>query len=825
MRKNNNFKQLERAALWKRVGEMEEVPLMLVFAPAGFGKSTVVREYIRQNTENYLWISLGPEKVSEEWLWNRINQGLKPAYENLSRRLTEMGLPTEESMARDEVIFLDALREELEGADFYMVLDDYQTCNGPVLNRLLTRMAYEDIPGVHVIIISRIHIDMPLEEMQLKGYCSVINQADLTLTREETKQLFAVNGISLDEEQLCQVYEYTDGWIAAASLLQLDYRKSGVLQSTGTISRLLREVVYSRLSEEDKSLLYRMSYYVELSLKELEVVTGQPVNGKRMEELMERTGLVHYNAGNQKYTMHSLLRAVAQESPMGEIADSYRKYAAYLEWTGNYIVAVGYYWQAGDRKEIFRILDGPARMEVMETLPDFVHAFFLATKDKEELLCHPMAVLSYIHFLIMSADEKLSQEGKRFYRYISSCYEQPETEGGELQGELMIIDSLVKFNNIEAANRSLCKAWELRKHKPSVIFARKIYSYGVPETLFLYHREPGRLREIATGEIEYSQNYMRLIYNLPTSLEALIEAEYALETGQVKLARQLVEEALEKAEFHNQPCAVISSYLVILRCLVYQGDRKSFHVNMEKLTGYMENTRGFLLLNDYEQVCGYVYAITGQLDKIPMWLRNRRLENCNQIVRDCRSGCIIYGIFLCRKKQWRRLAANAEEMAASFANTRHVFAEIYAGIFYSMAIWNLGEKSKALEHFRKVLGLAERDSVKMPFVEMAAELLPLLRAVEKEPYAAGLIHMCEQWLEGVGAFRDGEHIDAMLTPREHELMELLSIGCRNSDIGRKMNIAQVTVEKNLTNIYRKIGVRNRIGAIRWYTEVYKPLRE
>ena len=59
----------------------------------------------------------------------------------------------------------------------------------------------------------------------------------------------------------------------------------------------------------------------------------------------------------------------------------------------------------------------------------------------------------------------------------------------------------------------------------------------------------------------------------------------------------------------------------------------------------------------------------------------------------------------------------------------------------------------------------------------------------------------------------------LLTKREAELMEYVRAGLRNAEIGEKMHIAQVTVEKNLTSIYRKLGVKNRTAAIRMLDEL------
>lgn len=829
MRGSTNFKKLERVKFNEQMERMKTIPLMLVVAPMGFGKSTVVRDYMQQNIENYIWIPLGQEKVSDEWVWNRINKEIFSINEELCKQLVQMELPRCNDTGRQKIDnFLTLIRKELGGKNFYMVLDDYQACNGPDMNYLLTRLAYEDIPGVHIILIGRTYMDIPFEEMMLKGYCSVISQKEFMLVKEETEELFRINGIELDEGQLVHVYEYTDGWIAAVSLLLLDYQRTGNLQFTGTINRLLREAIYNKLPEKDKELLRRMFLFAEFSIQEMESMTGQQVSYERMEMLMERIGLIHYDSKKRTYMVHSLLRAVIQEEleqSEADVSQSYQKYAQYMEKKGDLISAINYYEMADDFEAVFAILEGNKRFEIMEQIPQLLDTFFRVKDNWREIYKHPMAGFSYIYMMIMSSNRNISERGKKFFRYIKKYYNEEceqTARNKELLGELLIIESLIQFNDLRAVNETLQRSWTLRNKKPSVIFAKKIYSYGVPETLFMYHRNPGTLKDTVEEEKEYSRNYMRLIYNVEGTLETLAEAEYALETGQAGKALKLAENALEKAKFREHTCVVLSSYFVILRSLIFFGRKEEFDATIDDCRNYMENISRTMLVMDYDQIIGYVYAITGQLDKIPVWLRERQFENCNQIVRDSRIGCIVYGMYLCRQEKWVRLSANAEEIEASYSGTRHVFAEIYSKIFQSIALWYQQDIATAKACLTEAIELAKPDQVKTPFMESAYKLLPVLQSIQEEnSYAGELIVLCEKWLSGLKAFEHEKYEKAIFTPREQEIMELLIMGSRNSEISQKMNIAMVTVEKNLTNIYRKIGVSNRTSAIRWYTNAYK----
>lgn len=820
MRKSAKFVPLKRVDLLERVSDAEDTPIMLVVAPMGYGKSSVVREYLDETDKRYIWCTIGPSPVSEEWVWNRVIGEIENVNTALYQKLIQFGDAYAEGA--DVALFLTTLKNELQQREFFLVLDDYQMCNGRNLNRFLTKLAYEDIPELHVIIISRNYIDLPYEEMQIKGYCTVIDQRDFSLTQRETAELMEKNGVKLTREEQEQVCQYTDGWIAAVALLLSDYRRNGRVQFTGTVNRLLKEVIYDKFPKEDRVFLFRMSLFPELSVEALAWITGQTVTVGRMNNFMASTGLIHQNSINGKYMMHSLLcnTVYEDETVREETGGIYERFADFLCIRGDFVEAILYYEKAGNRDAVFTILDGEDRFTLMEQMQEFIYTLI----EEDKCLCHmeqhPIAVLSVIFYLMMSGDLLVSQKGKRLFEFVREHYgRESETSHRQrnLRGELAVVESLLTFNDLEATNRCLQRAWELREHKPSHVFYRMVYTYGVPETLLMYHSRPGTLKKVVEEEHKYSENYMLLFHNIQGSFEELVNAEYFLETGNVEEALRNAEAALERARFRRQVCMVLSSFFVILRCHIFCGNKKEFDHTMQGCSDYMKDNVRKMLVFDYDQIVGYVYALTGQLNKVPLWLRHRELDGCNQIVRDCRNGCIIYGLYLCRKKRWELLSVNAEEMEIPYFNTKHVFAEIFARIFQSIAFWHKDHRENALRVLQDAVNMAEPDGIVMPFAETAFEVLPALRELEqRSPFTEQLISYGEKWMSGAQAFSELHFSEAKFTKREGEIMELLVAGYRNSEIAGRMNLAQVTVEKNLTNIYRKIGVSNRTSAIRWY---------
>lgn len=820
----NSFHYLERTDLWDKISAIEKVPFLLVTAPMGYGKSTLIREYLQKNKKQYIWIALGQTPVREEWLWNRIAQELSVISQELSLLMLQVGLPYTDNWEVAEETMLTTIRRIFSEHIFYLVIDDYQSCNSNSINRFLTKIAYEDIENTHTILISRNHINMPVMELQMKGYCSLIHHADLILSPAETAHLFAINGIELDEQQLEEIYAYTDGWIAATALLWRDYQKNGHLHSSGSLNQLLRESVYAQLSDFDRKLLYPFSCFAELSIAELSSVTGLPVKPSHMDSLMEKTGLLHYNEMNQKYAIHTLLHTIVIDEDLDKREEIYRRYAILQKKLGNNLMALEYFDKCGDRDKVYELLDSEERIELMNLMPDFLLHFFRESYSNNEFLQHPTAIFSYISLMLLSSNEAIMQEGRRNFLYIKDYYESienPTAEENALLGELLIINSLIEFNDLQAVNQSLQQAWLLRNGKPSRIFMKTLYSYGVPNTLHLYHREPGMLLQTVEEELQYSTHYLRLLYNVQGSMEYLVHSEYYLETGNMEKAFSNAMDALKIAVFRQQSGIIISCFFVLLRYLILHGKKKDFEEAVRECEHLLQNskTNSTILVYEFDLMMGYLYAILGQLDKIPLWLRKRQLDNCNLIIRDSRNGCMVYGIYLCRKKRWIQLAANAEEMMLSFSDTRHVFSEIYANLFCAIAYWSTNKQEKAKDYYLAAWELASPDNIMMPFVELSEDLFPIWQSIPNhDEFPLKLEELCLQWKISMRSFKNDEHKEAIFTPREKEIMDLLIQGFRNIEIGTKMHIAQVTVEKNLTNIYRKIGVSNRIAAIKWYEQ-------
>lgn len=803
--------KLKRKKLDDKMEDILELPVLFLIAPMGYGKTSVVRSFFNRHQElNSIWLSFGQDEVDDELVWNKLCDKVRLIHTSFYELLTEIGLP---KTNQEIYYFIDCLKEYLT-KPYFVVLDDYHECDKSLINHLIVKLAYEDVKNLHLVITSRTYPQIPYQEMLLKGCSSIIDQHLLTMSKEEVAEFFSIYDIKLTEFELEQVYTYTDGWISAVYLVMLDYKKTGRVCLSASVLKLLRESIFEMLPEWAKELFMKMSLFDDFTIEEAGYITGQDIQQITLYELAERIGFLQYDSVNDKYVMHSLLRSVALAELNRYKMDKTGLYIHRGEWNeknNNSIEAIICYRKVNYTEGIFRVLQQESCYVLFQKAPLIFKDFF-EKLDWEIRLEHGMVYLSYIYYIIIQGEwekgvELFSEADKRY----KECY----GDSGrykEMKASLLIIEGLLKFNDLEATNQCMKQSYELSNGKQSLLNKAILLTFGIPETLTLYFNKVGNLRKTVELEKEYAHYYMLLV-NKVSGCDSFFESEYQFTIGNIQEAKKLAEVTCAKAKFRQQLCIVISSYYLLLRCDVYMGNRQGFEQKLEELKEQMKGVRDPGLVLDYELAVSHIYASVGMVDKMSVWLQNFKLDDCNHIVRSIRSGCIAYGVLLRQKKEWALLDAIAEIMFVPYGTATHIYVQIYACIYKAVSMNYLEGTEKAAAYLKQGLKLAEEDQIIMPFVENSEELLPILEEIREESgFVQKMLPHCAAYIKGLKAFSDQKN-ETVLSKREKELMQLVKDGNRNNEISKKMNIAQVTVEKTLTNIYRKLNVTNRTAAI------------
>ena len=217
-----------RPTLLERLGRGTESRLTLVSAPAGFGKTTLLAEWLGATDGDdraVAWLSLDPGDDEPASFWTY-------AVTALQRAVPGVGSGALELLATSPVptdLVLTTLLNELAAApgEVWLVFDDYHMVQSHDVRDGMTFLLEHLPPHVHVVLSTRADPDLPLARWRVRGELVEIRAADLRFTSDEaTTYLNEATGLHLAPEYVEVLEERTEGWIAALQLAALSIQGS-----------------------------------------------------------------------------------------------------------------------------------------------------------------------------------------------------------------------------------------------------------------------------------------------------------------------------------------------------------------------------------------------------------------------------------------------------------------------------------------------------------------------------------------------------------------------------------------------------------------------
>ncbi len=321
-----------RPRLLERLRVGADSRLTLVSAPAGFGKTTLLAEWLGETTgedHSVAWLSLDPSDNEPSAFWRYVVTALQKAVPGVGSGALELiassPLPTD--------LVLTTLLNDLAAApgEIWLVLDDYHlTDNHNVRDGMIFLLEHLP-PHVHLVLSTRADPDLPLARWRVRGELVEIRAADLRFTSDEAATYFnEATGLHLAAEDVEVLEERTEGWIAALQLAALSIQgrddvSSFIARFAGNdryIVDYLVEEVLAHQSEPVREFLLRTAVLERLTGPLCEAVTGRD-DGSHMLTTLQRANLflVALDDQGQWYRYHHLFADVLRARLLAEQPD------------------------------------------------------------------------------------------------------------------------------------------------------------------------------------------------------------------------------------------------------------------------------------------------------------------------------------------------------------------------------------------------------------------------------------------------------------------------------------------------------------------------
>ncbi len=437
---------VSRSHLAERLQQGMEHTLTLISAPAGFGKTTLLAQWLAESETPVAWLSLEPEDNDPVRFLTYLIAALQTVDTHVGTTALDL-LRTSHHAPPETVVTLltnDLLRSTV--GDFALVLDDYHVITAEPLHRALTALVEHLPPQLHLLLATRADPPLPLARLRARGQLSEVRAADLRFSSEEAHVfLHTIMGLDLPPGDIAALERRTEGWIAGLQLAALSLQGRADVSSflaafTGShryVLDYLSEEVLARQPAVVQSFLLHTSILERLSGSLCDAVTGQQ-GSQAMLEALERANLFVVALDDERrwYRYHHLFAEVlnhhlAQTEPQ-LVPELHRRASTWYERHDFVAEAVPHALAASDGEQAARLIEQVGHQIALRGQVETVLGWLNILPDTL-IRARPRLCLYHADLLRLTSQSEAAemrlQEAKRGLEQLTSPNQRREIEG------------------------------------------------------------------------------------------------------------------------------------------------------------------------------------------------------------------------------------------------------------------------------------------------------------------------------------------------------------------------------------------------------------
>lgn len=408
---------IPRPGLMARLDEVSNNALTLISAPAGFGKTTLLAQWLTQRANAACWLSLDAAD-------NDTARFLAYLVAAMQRVVPELGEDLRAPLPPSPEVVITTLINEVASLPRHiiLVLDDYHVIASAEVNAALCYLLENLPPNLHLIISTRSDPPIPLARLRLHQKVLEIRASDLRFSPKEAADFFTrTMGLALSVTQVAVLEERTEGWVAGLQMAALSMRGradlNGFIEAFAGTNRFvldfLVEEVLSREPPEIQAFMLQTATLARLSGPLCDAVTGDCGGQEKLEQLERRNVfVVPLDDERRWYRYHhlfaDLLRARLQQTTPDLVPQLYARASQWCEHEGLVADSVTYSLMAHDFDRAALLAEGaflimsangdPSLWPLLHELPE-------ASVRRRPLLCAFRALVFVITGRPDQADE------------------------------------------------------------------------------------------------------------------------------------------------------------------------------------------------------------------------------------------------------------------------------------------------------------------------------------------------------------------------------------------------------------------------------------
>lgn len=806
--------------LKRRLGQISRYPLTIVEAPSGFGKTTAIREFLKENlpegASEYWYTCLG-ESASTAWL------GICELFSNISGETAEdlrsLKMPTMDTLFR----MASCLRELRCGAQTYLIIDNYQLVDCDIPRELISVFSMHGNPNLRMIFIT--------QQVKLEHQFSILNNNIYTIDssafffdKEGTANLFRLEGIHLSSEETDRIYRSTEGWVSAIRLQIISCKETGHPDHTADIAHLVETAIWNRLGPQEQDFLFCVSVLESFTPRQAAIMLDVETLPEPIACLLKTSEFIRYIPDQHRYHIHSILRDYLLGRLTHEQPEEYQR--RILRKAGHAYAAIGQLCPAAHAyyrvRDFDAILSLPFTLDYFQKHPEAYRPEFpelLLRQCPEETLCrHPLALLVLGHQAYSRGQTEAYRE---FLRLLQLTLQRelgfsPETLR-KIRGETLFLASLADFNDLEKFSQSQKTAWETLGTASEIRTDSALWGFGTVSVLALFWRESGKLEDTLSRMDEMDLTFRKMTRGYGAGSRSLFRAEALLSRGEDQEAEVFCHKALYEARSFRQTGLCLCAELVLARIAILRGDVQGYFTALKNIADEAQRDADPAVSRLAELCMSAVSLILGIRDHVAPWLSDAESLRKNLQAPVVPLVRVLRLQLLLMDRQYNEFYGQCqlalEEAESESSCLKYIMPQVCLNLDMAAALRGGGKAAQAQRHLRRALELALPDQVYLPFaqVECMAEFLPELTAGALDSgRCAALLALCKRQRRGVELIRKAVCQDkSPLTLREREIAALARDRLSAREIAQQLFISEMTVRATLRSVYSKLDIHSK----------------
>jgi LuxR family maltose regulon positive regulatory protein len=824
--------------------------LTLVSAPAGYGKTTMILEWLSQCPGEYRmgWISLDENDNDPvqflAYIIAAVGQSISGFGETVRSLLQSPQPPPGE-------VILTALLNEIAGipSPFILILDDYHTIHTPAIHKLMANWLEHQPTTIHLVLISREDPLLPIARLRARGYLTEIRQDDLRFSHHECLELLQnMMGIAISDQEVAALERRTEGWITGLQLAAIslqNHKDSGrfIREFTGSsryILDYLIDEVFAHQSESTQKFLVKTSVLERLSGPLCQAVTGQDDSLERLEALEQvNLFIIPLDQTRTWYRYHrlfsELLRNRLRRTEMYSLAELHNRASQWFLQNDFVSEGIQHAIAAQNWERVMQILT-QVNDEMLKRGETTTLVRWYGSIPREVLIKDPQSCLDYSWPLILTGHYQEATE-------LLDHLEKISQENPTFLGEIMTAQAFIAratgqhahmVNRSERARRLL--------PKESVV-SRGIVAINLG--LAYWHRGKMQATEEVLVEAIQASQASGNQYALITAI--ILQGRVLAVKGKLKAAAEKYQQAIESGRgipinalahldmsalyFEWNQLEEAEPHLQKAFDLSRRGQNEEFEVacwmmesNIQLAKGNGQAAQNALNLAQALTDTGKIPSLTVsrfEMAKLRFALAQDDLVTTHPLYDNlaedidshnfCRFTNLIKAKLMLTQNQHKKARFYLADLASTAQGEGWQYALISIRAHQALVAET---EQKAVNYLEEALNLAQPEGFLRIFVDTGVGLTPILHQAARfgiKPVYIGRILSALQSNQGVE--RSIKRLAEPLSERELEVLHLIVAGLSNREIAQNLVISLGTAKTHVHNIYSKLNVRNRAHAI------------